>query len=218
MTRFGRGAWARAATSSFGARLKELRLAREMSQIELARRIGRHQTAIGPYERDEYAPPRDIVERLAEALDTSPEFLVFGREPGHARVPLIGRVGPGGLLAGDDGTASAPSMYLAAPRLAGVLVEDDGMAPVLRPGQIALLTAGAETEPDRLLGRDVLALLVDGRAMLRRLLPAAEPGSFDLAAYAAPTLRGVRVAAARPVLAVLWPAALAGEAGERGSA
>ena len=47
--------------SSFGARLRSLRLAKELSQVELARLIGRHQTVIGPYERDEYEPPRDIV-------------------------------------------------------------------------------------------------------------------------------------------------------------
>ncbi len=51
-----------------------------MSQVELARRVGRHQTTIGPYERDEYTPSRDIVERLASVLDTTPEYLLFGRD------------------------------------------------------------------------------------------------------------------------------------------
>lgn len=199
---------ARGGQGSFGARLRGLRLSREMSQIELARRIGRHQTAIGPYERDEYAPPRDIVERLAEALGTTPEYLAFGRHQGRASLPLLGRIGPGGLFMRDGGELAAPLLRLAAENLAGVVIDDDVMAPVLRAGQVALVPGGPDQEPARLLGRDVLAALADGRTMLRRLLPASSAELFDLGAYAAPTLRGVRVTGARPVLGVLWTTTL----------
>lgn len=208
-----RGSWPKPAVSSFGARMKELRVARGISQVELARRIGRHQTAIGPYERNEYAPPRDIVERLAEVLETTPEFLVFGRQVAQAGLALIGHIGPGGVLAREESIRDQRIPPLAVGRLAATLVEDDTMAPVLRRGQIALVAMTAEPDADRLLGREVLAELGDGRALLRRLLPAAEAGSYDLAAHAAPTLRGVRLAGARAVLGVLWPAAL-GESNE----
>jgi len=83
--------------STFGRRLRALRLAKGLRQAELARLVGRHQTAIGPYERDEYAPPPEIVERLARALDTSAEYLLFGRHPRRSAIPLVGRIGPGGL-------------------------------------------------------------------------------------------------------------------------
>ena len=207
MERFSKSSMRRGGTGSFGARLRLLRLSREMSQIELARRIGRHQTAIGPYERDEYAPPRDIVERLADALGTTPEFLAFGREQPRVSLPLLGRIGPGGLLAPQEAGAGMPARLLGE-RLAGVVIADDGMAPVVRAGQIALVPLGGEQEPGALLGRDVLATLGDGRTLLRRLLPATDPDSFDLGAYAAPTLRGVRVTVARPIVGLLWPAAL----------
>ena len=78
---------------TFGGRLRALRVARDMSQVELARSIGRHQTAIGPYERDEYMPARDVVEKLASILETSPEYLLFGRSPHRAQLPVIGRMG-----------------------------------------------------------------------------------------------------------------------------
>ncbi|HMR30260.1 MAG TPA: helix-turn-helix transcriptional regulator [Geminicoccaceae bacterium] len=200
----------RSGQGSFGGRLRSLRLSREMSQLELAQRIGRHQTAIGPYERDEYAPPRDIVERLAEVLGTTPEYLAFGRRDGRAGVPLLGRIGPGGLLTRQEGDPGVQPLRLAAERFAGVAIDDDGMAPVLRIGQLALVPGGPDREPWPLLGRDVLATLADGRTILRRLLPASDPELFDLGAYAAPTLRAVRVAGARPVLGVLWTAALGG--------
>jgi DNA-binding XRE family transcriptional regulator len=200
--------------ASFGARLRALRLHRELSQVELARRIGRHQTAIGPYERDEYAPPPAIVERLAEILDTSPEFLLFGREPGRTSLPLLGRVGPGGLFAGTAGGTAGGTpprpLRLADDRLAALVIDDDSMAPVLRPGQIALLVAAAR-EPARLIGRDALVELADGRSFLRRLLPGVTAGRYDLAAYAAPTMRDVAAVAAQPVVGVLWAAALQAE-------
>ena len=79
--------------STFGRRLRALRLAQDMSQVELARRIGRHQTAIGPYERDEYEPPRDVVEKLALVLETSPEYLYFGRNPQQIALPWSAELG-----------------------------------------------------------------------------------------------------------------------------
>ena len=66
--------------------------------MDLARLVGRHQTVIGPYERDEYEPPRDVIEKLARVLDTSPEYLYFGRSPQRSAVPVAGRVGMLGLL------------------------------------------------------------------------------------------------------------------------
>ncbi|MFO1068058.1 MAG: helix-turn-helix domain-containing protein [Geminicoccaceae bacterium] len=195
---------------SLGARMRALRQARGMSQIELAEKIGRHQTAIGPYERDEYAPPRQVVERIAEALDTTPEFLLFGRDPRRTSLPLIGRLIPGGLFLPAP-AAGSRAMRLAEERLAAVSIEDDSMAPLLRPGQLALVRAEADTDVRNLIGFDVLAELADGRALLRRMHPAAQADRYDLTAYSAPTLHGIEVIAARPLLGVLWPGALVAE-------
>lgn len=191
--------------ASFGARLRALRLAKGLSQGDLARLIGRHQTVIGPYERDEYEPSREVVERLAGLLDTSPEYLYFGRDPRRSAIPLAGTLGAMGLLEPDSGRSGA-ALTLKDEQLLGFLVRDDSMAPVLRPGQVALAAAAGRPPADAL-GRDALVDLVDGRRLLRRLAPGADAERFDLAAYNAPTLPGVAVEAVRPVLAVLWPEA-----------
>jgi transcriptional regulator with XRE-family HTH domain len=180
-----------------------------MSQLELARRVGRHQTAIGPYERGEYAPTGEILERLAMALETSPEYLLFGRDPRRASLPVLGHIGPACMLIQPAEGHAAATMRLAEERLTVAHVEDDLMAPVLRKGQLALLATGLTTDPSAWLGRDALVDLTDGRRLLRRLLPAAEPGRFDLAAHSGPTLHNLSVASARPVLGVLWPEAMA---------
>ena len=158
-----------------------------MSQVELARRIGRHQTAIGPYERDEYEPPRDVVEKLALVLETSPEYLYFGRSPPQIALPVVGRIGRAGLLEA-AAEATMELLQLRDQQLRGYRVRDDSMAPVFRPRQIALALAGAGGAPAALLGRDALVELADGRALLRRLLPSSDPDRFDLAAYNAPLL------------------------------
>lgn len=195
--------WAR---SSFGRRLRALRLAAGLSQVELARRVGRHQTAIGPYERDEYEPPREVVEKLAQILETSPEYLYFGRSPRHSTLPVLGRIGSAGLLdAGDE--AAYGLITLREEQLQGYRVEDDSMAPVFRPGQIVLALLAGTNAPGLHLGHDVLVSLADGRALLRRLMPSADPTRFDLAAYNAPTLPNVVVASTRLIVAVLWPPA-----------
>ena len=82
------------------------------------------------------------------------------------------------------------------------------MAPSYRVSQLVLIPRVAQGEVETLLGRDVLAELADGRILLRRLVPAAEPRRFDLSAYNAPPLSGVAVQRARPVLGALWPEAL----------
>jgi transcriptional regulator with XRE-family HTH domain len=201
--------------SSFGARLRGLRLAKGLSQVDLARLVGRHQTVVGPYERDEYEPPRDIVEKLARVLETSPEYLYFGRSPLRSTIALAGRLGPLGLLEGQpdqggEGVSGGAQLTMKDDQLLGFRVGDDSMAPAFRPGQVALAGAQETTALADLLGRDVLAELADGRVLLRRLLPGADPGRHDLAAYNAPTLAGAAVRAARPVLGALWPDAWVG--------
>lgn len=192
--------------SSLGARLRALRMAKGLSQIELARAVGRHQTAIGPYERDEYAPPLEIIERFARILDTTPEYLAFGRTTRRAEVTVAGRVQPGGEI--DVSVIAATPRAIRGDALLGYQIDDDSMAPVYRIGQVVLV-ARAATEPwTTLIGRDAVVRLEDGRELLRRILPGPSAAGAMLHAYAAPALVGVAVVSARAVLGVLATEAL----------
>jgi transcriptional regulator with XRE-family HTH domain len=53
---------------AFGQRLRQLRLERGLSQMELARAAGAHWTYIGRLERGRAAPGLDLLDRLADAL------------------------------------------------------------------------------------------------------------------------------------------------------
>lgn len=194
--------------SSFGSRLRSLRVARGLSQVQLARAIGRHQTAIGPYERDDYAPSPEIVERVAATLGTSPEFLLFGRSPNRRTIRVAGAVGAAGLVDKSMPDLEEP-VLLGDEQILAYRLGDDSMAPVYRPSQLVLVGRVAVEEVETMIGRDVLAQLSDGRLMLRRLFPGVDSSRFDLAAYNAPLLPGVAVEAVQPVVGALWPAALA---------
>lgn len=194
--------------SSLGTRLRGLRSAKGLSQVDLARLVGRHQTVIGPYERDEYEPPREIVEKLARVLETTPEYLYFGRNPRRSAIPLEGAVGAMGILETDP-VGAQTLLTVRDDQLVGFEVLDDSMAPVFRPRQLVLVAVEVRPAAGEL-GRDALVELADGRRLLRRLAPAADPDRFDLTAYNAPTLPGVVVVGARPVLGVLWAGAYLG--------
>ena len=60
------------------ARLAEARKAKALSQQELANLAKVHYTNIGRYERGEANPSTDILNRIAKALELSPDFLMNG--------------------------------------------------------------------------------------------------------------------------------------------
>jgi transcriptional regulator with XRE-family HTH domain len=65
---------------SFGARLRKLREARELSQSELARKAGMQPSAIAHFEADRRKPSFDNIRALAKALDASADYLLGSTE------------------------------------------------------------------------------------------------------------------------------------------
>ncbi|GBD42647.1 hypothetical protein HRbin40_00102 [bacterium HR40] len=193
--------------ATFGARLRALRRARGLSQVQLARAIGRHHSVIGPYERDEFLPARPVLERLAAVLGTSPEYLLFGRSPQRGHLPQLGSLGPAGVLR--TGHHEVALLGLRHEALMLVAIEDDSMAPVHRPGGFAVVEAAPQAVHEELFGREALAELADGRVVLRRLFPSASTGRYDLVAWNAPPLQAVEVRSVRPVVGFLHRQAFA---------
>jgi transcriptional regulator with XRE-family HTH domain len=62
----------------FKDRLKQARAKKGLSQGELARAIQVHVTNISRYERGENKPTSDVLSKLANALDTTVDFLMSG--------------------------------------------------------------------------------------------------------------------------------------------
>jgi len=77
------------ARSDFGKKLAELRKARGLSQVELARAIGTSQRAISSYETQASYPPAPVVADLARGLGVATdELLGLKSAPRTLREPL----------------------------------------------------------------------------------------------------------------------------------
>lgn len=74
-----------AASAAFGARLKELRAQKGVSQDKLADETDVHPTAIGRLERGDREPRLTTILRLARGLDVRPGELVDDLAAGSAQ-------------------------------------------------------------------------------------------------------------------------------------
>jgi len=62
----------------FKDRLKQIRSSKKLSQNELAKLVEVHVTNISRYERGENKPTTQVLSKLANALDTTTDFLMSG--------------------------------------------------------------------------------------------------------------------------------------------
>lgn len=63
---------------SIGSRIKELREEAELTQKELAAKVGVHYQAVQHWEKERNAPRGEQWEKLATSLKTSKHYLLFG--------------------------------------------------------------------------------------------------------------------------------------------
>jgi transcriptional regulator with XRE-family HTH domain len=64
--------------SGFGKRLIELRKQKGFSQTELAKQVGLSYIQIGRYETKGTQPPAEVLNKLADTLGTSIDYLING--------------------------------------------------------------------------------------------------------------------------------------------
>jgi transcriptional regulator with XRE-family HTH domain len=74
--------------NNLGNRILELRKAKGWSQTELADRVDISYAQIGRYETKGAQPPAEVIKKIAEALDTSVDYLIFGSSTDKASAAL----------------------------------------------------------------------------------------------------------------------------------
>lgn len=79
------------ADDGFPQRLRALRKAKDLSQTQLGERAGLHYTHIGRFERGTSRPGGDTLMRLADALDTTSDYLIEGASDDAAAARLTDR-------------------------------------------------------------------------------------------------------------------------------
>jgi transcriptional regulator with XRE-family HTH domain len=69
-------------SSGFGARVRELRRRKGITQVELAKALGVTQRGISYYENETGNPSMDVIEKIAKALGATKRLLVeYDEEP-----------------------------------------------------------------------------------------------------------------------------------------
>ncbi|MDS7935643.1 helix-turn-helix domain-containing protein [Acinetobacter sp. V91_7] len=66
---------------TLGTRLKQLRKVKKLTQQQLADVVGVSKTSVIYWEKDENIPKHESLLALAKALDTTPEWLLTGKDP-----------------------------------------------------------------------------------------------------------------------------------------
>lgn len=74
--------------NNLGNRILELRKNKGWSQSELANHVGISYAQIGRYETKDAQPPAEVIKKLADALDTSVDYLLFGSTADKASAAL----------------------------------------------------------------------------------------------------------------------------------
>lgn len=76
---------------NIGDRIKEIRLSKKMTQAQLAKLVGLTYIQIGRYEKQKSNPSSDVLQRLADALGTSTDFLMNGNSQQIAATKITDR-------------------------------------------------------------------------------------------------------------------------------
>lgn len=85
---------------AFGARVRELRVLLGLSQSQLAKEAGHSQTNVGWIEKGRIKKPKKVALDFAEALRTTPDWLLYARGPKLIGPRILTQDEVGGLYAG----------------------------------------------------------------------------------------------------------------------
>jgi len=75
-------------TNILGKRISDLRKTKNMSQSDLASKVNLSYAQIGRYETKGVQPPAEILKKMADALDTTVDFIINGATTDKARAAL----------------------------------------------------------------------------------------------------------------------------------
>lgn len=74
--------------TDLGKRIQEMRKQQNLSQTELANKIGVSKSQVNRYENKGVQPPADILNKLADVFGTSVDFLINGNTDEKAKATL----------------------------------------------------------------------------------------------------------------------------------
>lgn len=193
---------------SFHERFAQARKRAKLSQQAVASHFRISRAAVSLWEQGETFPDPDKLPELSTLLGVGTEWLWSGRGPeqfdGPRGTPLVGYVGAGEeVIPFDDhaqgsGLQSLP-LILGLENAVAVEVRGDSMRPVYRPGDALYYRRDDSVPPDKLIGRECVVRLRDGRMFVKVLRRGTRKGRFSLHSYSAELMEDQDVDWAAPV-------------------
>ena len=179
---------------------------REMKEKGFSRRslsstAGLSQTAVRDLLDRTDNPGIGTLHRIAEALHIPVENIT-----GSARVPLLGEIGAGGLIAyfkDDHEDELVPRPPLAPGPLMALMVKGDSMLPKYDPGDVIYVRRDHDGVLPAYLGKYCAIHLTDGGTYLKQLTVGTIQDRFTLRSLNAADMENVEVVWASPVIFVM---------------
>ena len=178
-------------------KIKDLRLARGMTQSALARRAETTAATIQRLETGMRKLTVDWIERLAGSLDCDPGEVIRASNT----VPVVGHVELGGTVRWKgpaDSPEDAPSPPGIDPRRAAAIGPSPDRPATYLSG-LYYFTRGRDLGIERCINRLSVVQLTDGRAFLHIVMPSSQVGKWNLHGMISPPMHHVEIEWAAPV-------------------
>lgn len=156
-----------------GARIKTMRLSRDMTQADLAKSIGQSASSITMYETGRREPDFETMEALADVFNVPLTYLMFGSDKSpdgrraasstrYTPIPLISSVAAGEPILADE----SYDIYIDSPVKAdyALMVKGDSMFPTYHDGDIIYIR-----QQDDVTDGTVAVVLIDDSACLKHV-------------------------------------------------
>ena len=123
-------------------RIREARHRLQLTQIDLADRIGVHQSSVAYWESGKTRPRSATLLTLALALDVAPEWLEFGSSfsASDTQIPVVGALSKGAVSrpkgSEPDGSEESITAGLDGTAMVAVRVSNDSLEPARQSAKI----------------------------------------------------------------------------------
>jgi transcriptional regulator with XRE-family HTH domain len=197
--------------SRLAEKIRAIRIATGLTQVEFADRLGTTQSTVTRWEKGSI-PQGDMLQAIATLANTTVERLMgtddLAAVPGGT-IPVVGFVGAGSVVLPYDDFSKGDGLdHVERPpfvkgQVVAVEVRGDSLLPVAEDGW-RLVYAGEQTlDEGEILNRLCVVKLADGRALVKRMMRGSEPGRYHLLSTNAPIIENAQVEWAAPVKAII---------------
>lgn len=189
-------------------RIKAIRLSKGLNQAEFGEVVGVGQSTVTRWEKGAQ-PAAEYLYQIAAMSKTTVDQLLgiadIATPPGM--IPVVGFVGAGAVVLPLDGFANSAE-YIERPAFVtgaavAVEVQGDSLFPVAENGWKLVYTGEESLDESEVLNRLCVVQLLDGRAMVKRVLRGSERQRYHLASTNAPLIENAEILWAAPVKAII---------------